>query len=132
VIPKECQRLAEVDFPIAVVSKHAAREKSIRHGRPSPLHLWLARRPLAFCRPVLLARLWLDPWDPLCPQEFRAEARRHLSDVAGRNPGTTDDRLADDTASLTIWRRAGSSASTSPSPRTASWQPASGWTCVRP
>ena len=32
-IPKECKRLAEVDFPIAVVSKHAAREKSIRHGR---------------------------------------------------------------------------------------------------
>ncbi len=35
-IPKECKRLAEVDFPIAVVSKHAAREKSIRHGHPSP------------------------------------------------------------------------------------------------
>ena len=33
-IPKECKRLAEVDFPIAVVSKHAAREKSIRHGHP--------------------------------------------------------------------------------------------------
>ncbi|OGA54403.1 MAG: hypothetical protein A3F74_07105 [Betaproteobacteria bacterium RIFCSPLOWO2_12_FULL_62_58] len=32
-IPKECKRLAEVDFPIAVVSKHAAREKSIRHGQ---------------------------------------------------------------------------------------------------
>jgi hypothetical protein len=32
-IPRECKRLAEVDFPIAVVSKHAAREKSIRHGR---------------------------------------------------------------------------------------------------
>jgi putative DNA methylase len=31
VIPKECKRLAEVDFPIAVVSKHSAREKSIRH-----------------------------------------------------------------------------------------------------
>lgn len=34
-IPKECKRLAEVDFPIAVVSKHSAREKSIRHGHPS-------------------------------------------------------------------------------------------------
>ena len=34
-IPKECKRLAEVDFPIAEVSKHSAREKSIRHGRPS-------------------------------------------------------------------------------------------------
>jgi hypothetical protein len=46
-IPKECKHLAEVDFPIAVVSKHAAREKSIRHGHPSTLHLWWAQRPLA-------------------------------------------------------------------------------------
>ena len=45
-IPRECKRLAEVDFPIADVSKHAAREKSIRHGHPSTLHLWWARRPL--------------------------------------------------------------------------------------
>jgi len=43
-IPKACKRLAEVDFPIATVSKHAAREKSIRHGHPSTLHLWWARR----------------------------------------------------------------------------------------
>ena len=46
-IPKGCKRLAEVDFPIAEVSRHAAREKSIRHGHPSTLHLWWARRPLA-------------------------------------------------------------------------------------
>jgi len=37
-IPKECKRLVEVDFPTAVVSKHAAREKSIRPGHPSTLH----------------------------------------------------------------------------------------------
>lgn len=43
-IPRECKRLAEVDFPIAAVSRHAAREKSIRHGHPSTLHLWWARR----------------------------------------------------------------------------------------
>ena len=43
-IPRECKRLAEVDFPISEVSKHAAREKSIRHGHPSTLHLWWARR----------------------------------------------------------------------------------------
>ena len=53
-IPRECKRLAEVDFQIAVVSKHAAREKSIRHGHPSTLHLWWARRPLALSRAVLL------------------------------------------------------------------------------
>ena len=46
-IPKECKRIAEVDFPIAEVSRHAVREKSIRHGHPSTLHLWWARRPLA-------------------------------------------------------------------------------------
>ena len=38
-IPKECKRLAEVDFPIAVVSKHSAREKSIRYRYPSTLRL---------------------------------------------------------------------------------------------
>ncbi len=50
IIPNECKRLAEVDFPIAVVSKDCAREKSIRHGHPSKLHLWWARRPLGACR----------------------------------------------------------------------------------
>ena len=44
-IPKECKRLAEVDFPIAEVSRHAAREKSIRRGQPSTLHLRRGRRP---------------------------------------------------------------------------------------
>ena len=51
-IPKECKRLAEVDFPVAEVSRHSTREKSIRHGHPSTLHLWWARRPLAACRGV--------------------------------------------------------------------------------
>lgn len=44
-IPKECKRLAEADFPVAVLSEHAAREKCIRHGHPSTLHLGWARRP---------------------------------------------------------------------------------------
>ncbi|GIW84010.1 MAG: DNA methylase [Gemmataceae bacterium] len=77
-IPKECKRLAEVDFPIAEVSRHAAREKSIRHGHPSTLHLWWARRPLASCRAVLLGLLLPDPADLLCPGEFKAEARKTL------------------------------------------------------
>ena len=38
-IPKDCKRLAEVDFPIAGVSRHAARKKPIRHGDPGTLHL---------------------------------------------------------------------------------------------
>jgi len=77
-IPKECKRLAEVDFPIAVVSKHSAREKSIRHGHPSTLHLWWARRPLAACRAMLMALLLPDPCDDKCPEEFRSTARNIL------------------------------------------------------
>jgi adenine-specific DNA methylase len=92
-ISKGCKRLAEVDFPIAKVSKHAAREKSIRHGHPSTLHLWWARRPLASCRAVLLALLWPDPCDPLCPGDFKAKARELLPQVGGCNPGTTDEDL---------------------------------------
>ncbi len=83
-IPKDCKRLAEVDFPIAEVSRHAAREKSIRHGHPSTLHLWWARRPLASSRAVLLALLWPDPCDPLCPAEFKAKAREMLPLVLGK------------------------------------------------
>jgi len=93
VIPKDCKRLAEVDFPIADVSRHAAREKSIRHGHPSTLHLWWARRPLASSRAVLLALLWPDPCDPLCPRTFKTEARNRLREVGGCNPGTTDADL---------------------------------------
>jgi len=82
-IPKECKRLAEVDFPIAVVSKHSAREKSIRHGHPSTLHLWWARRPLASSRAMLMALLLPDPCDPLCPEEFRTKARELLLSMPG-------------------------------------------------
>ena len=82
-IPKECKRLAEVDFPIAEVSRHAAREKSIRHGHPSTLHLWWARRPLASSRAVLMALLLPDPCDPHCPDEFKAKARETLLAMRG-------------------------------------------------
>ena len=83
-IPKECKRLAEVDFPIAAVSKQSAREKSIRHGHPSTLHLWWARRPLAACRAMLLGLLLPDPCDPNCPEEFRDKARTLLPKVQGK------------------------------------------------
>lgn len=82
-IPKECKRLAEVDFPIAEVSRHSAREKSIRHGHPSTLHLWWARRPLAACRAMLLALLLPDPCDTLCPEDFKAQARVLLPKLTG-------------------------------------------------
>src|SRR5262245_14724541 len=91
-IPRECKRLAEVDFPIAIVSKHAAREESIRHGHPSTLHLWWARRPLASCRAMLLALLLPDPCDRHCPPEFKAKARELMGRVPGR-PGQSDLEL---------------------------------------
>ena len=86
-IPKECKRLAEVDFPIADVSKHAAREKSIRHGHPTTLHLWWARRPLASSRAVLLALLLPDPCDLHCPATFKKNARRILLGIYPRQEG---------------------------------------------
>ncbi len=92
-IPRGCKRLAEVDFPIAVVSRHAAREKSIRHGHPSTLHLWWARRPLASSRAVLLALLWPDPCDPLCPPAFKDEARALLPPIPRCHPGAGDKDL---------------------------------------
>ena len=57
------KRLIEVDLPIARISVHARREKSIRHGHISTLHIWWARRPLAACRAVICAALWPDPVD---------------------------------------------------------------------
>ena len=65
------KRLIEVDLPIKRISAHARREKSIRHGHISTLHIWWARRPLAACRAVLCAALWPDPADENCPQSFR-------------------------------------------------------------
>ena len=91
-IPKECKRLAEVDFPIAVVSGHAAREKSIRHGHPSTLHLWWARRPLASCRAMLLALLLPDPCDEHCPPEFKPLARELLQRVCDVKKMDISDR----------------------------------------
>ncbi len=94
-IPKECKRLAEADFPIAEVSKHAAREKSIRHGHPSTLHMWWARRPLASSRAVLMALLLPDPCDAHCPEAFKQEARAALLGMHGRPQGWAN-RIASD------------------------------------
>jgi adenine-specific DNA methylase len=79
-IPRAYKRIAEVDFPIAIVSRHAAREKSIRHGHPSALHLWRARRPPASSRAMLLGLLLPDPADANCADAFRREAREKQSE----------------------------------------------------
>ena len=55
------KKLIEVALPLERINKEAAREKSIRHGHPSTLHLWWARRPLAVARAVIWASLVDDP-----------------------------------------------------------------------
>jgi putative DNA methylase len=62
------KKLIEVTLPLDAINEASAREKSIRHGHPSTLHLWWARRPLATCRAVLFAQLVDDPSS--VPDEF--------------------------------------------------------------
>jgi putative DNA methylase len=62
------KKLIEVSIPLEVINRESAREKSIRHGHPSTLHLWWSRKPLATCRAVLFAQLVDDPGS--CPEEF--------------------------------------------------------------
>ena len=50
------EKTIEVSIPLKEISKASSREKSIRHGHPSTLHLWWARRPLASARAVIFAK----------------------------------------------------------------------------
>ena len=65
------RKLIEVALPLEAINRESAREKSIRHGHPSTLHLWWARRPLAAARAVLFAQLVDDPSSHL--EEFPTE-----------------------------------------------------------
>ncbi|AFC52220.1 DUF1156 domain-containing protein [Mycobacterium paraintracellulare] len=65
------RKLIEVALPLEAINRESAREKSIRHGHPSTLHLWWARRPLAAARAVLFAQLVDDPSSH--PDEFPTE-----------------------------------------------------------
>ena len=65
------KKLIEVDLPLEDINRESAREKSIRHGHPSTLHMWWARRPLAACRAVIFASMVDDPSS--CPDEFPTE-----------------------------------------------------------
>ena len=66
------KKLIEVALPLDAINVASAREKSIRHGHPSTLHLWWARRPLAAARAVIFAQMVDDP--SACPEEFPTEA----------------------------------------------------------
>src|SRR5262245_49190207 len=58
---KARKKLIEVSLPLEAINKASAREKSIRHGHPSTLHLWWARRPLSAARAVIFAQMVDDP-----------------------------------------------------------------------
>ncbi len=68
------KKLIEVALPLEAINRESAREKSIRHGHPSTLHLWWARRPLAACRAVLFASLVDDP--SAHPEKFPTAAEQ--------------------------------------------------------
>ncbi len=96
---KTPRKLIEVALPLDEINKACGTEKSIRHGHPSTLHLWLARRPLAAARAVLFAQLVNDPSEWRKPDgkklgKKEAEAERRSSSgsspnsFSGRTPGT--------------------------------------------
>ncbi len=81
------KKLIEVSVPLEAINAESAREKSIRHGHPSTLHLWWARRPLAACRAVLFASLVDDPseWVEKFPtKELQDKERQRLHDIIGK------------------------------------------------
>ena len=74
-MPAYRRKLIEVDLPLDEINRESAREKAIRHGHPSTLHMWWARRPLAACRAVIFASMVDDPSS--CPEEFKTESEQH-------------------------------------------------------
>ena len=85
------KKLIEVDLPLDDINRESAREKSIRHGHPSTLHMWWARRPLAACRAVIFASMVDDPSS--CPDEFPTEDQQRVE----------RDRLHDIIRKLVKW-----------------------------
>ena len=71
------KKLIEVALPLDAINAASAREKSIRHGHPSTLHLWWARRPLAAARAVIFAQMVDDPSSS--PDLFPTEAEQERS-----------------------------------------------------
>jgi putative DNA methylase len=109
------KKLIEVAIPIEAINAASAREKSIRHGHPSTLHLWWARRPLAACRAVLFAQLVDDPSgyvdklldDPKIRKQAEADLvvrlkawRDRKADAQGNVPETPEPTLEDCAADI--------------------------------
>ena len=94
------KKLIEVDIPLDSINAESKREKSIRYGHPSTLHLWWSRKPLAACRAVIFASLVDDPSS--CPDEFPTKEkqdveRKRLHDIISKMIiwENTDEKQAD-------------------------------------
>ncbi len=97
------KKLIEVALPLEAINVASAREKSIRHGHPSTLHLWWARRPLAACRAVIFTSLVDDPDDPSAPPDFVAACRKLPARKNALVEDTPRQRLFDFIELLVQW-----------------------------
>ena len=84
--PPRSKRLIEVAFPLEEVSAHSRREKNVRHGHISTLHIWWARRPLAACRAFIYASLVDDPGSDVEREALLREVADLASWDAVRHP----------------------------------------------
>ena len=82
------RKLIEVALPLEAINRESAREKSIRHGHPSTLHLWWARRALAAARAVLFALIFDVPSAPPAgvPTPGAGPKKNGVVDVDGKRP----------------------------------------------
>lgn len=92
------KKLIEVAIPLEAINAASAREKSIRHGHPSTLHLWWARRPLAACRAVLFCQLVDDPSEHVDSlkknEKFLTRAKEELANrLAKREQDKTNGKI---------------------------------------
>ena len=115
-VTKPCKKkLIEVAIPLEAINAASVREKSIRHGHPSTLHLWWSRKPLATCRAVLFAQLVDDPSghvdvlldDPNIRTPAEAELTKRIeawrerkADTDGTGPDTPEPTLEDCAADI--------------------------------
>ncbi len=106
------RKLIETSLPLDAINAAGAREKSIRHGHPSTLHLWWARRPLAAARAVLFAQMVDDPDEERFPtEEARQAERERLFDILRRLvlwENTTNEEVLEEAREeiRKSWRRA--------------------------
>ena len=100
---KANKKLIEVALPLDAINKASAREKSIRHGHPSTLHLWWARRPLAAARAVIFAQMVDDPSayvdvllsDSKTRRAAERELKKRLAEHAAKQALADDDAIAE-------------------------------------